>query len=108
MFGLVVRFDLKAGTGDAFDALARRTVSLIQTSEPGTLIYACHSVEGEQDARVFYELYRDRIAFEEHERQQHIRHFLEERQQYLAGPPRVEFLAPQAGKGAPGPEVQGT
>jgi quinol monooxygenase YgiN len=108
VFGLVVRFDLKPGTGEAFDALAGKAVSLIQTSEPGTLIYACHSVEGGPNARVFYELYRDRIAFEEHERQPHIRHFLEERQRHLAGPPRVEFLALQAGKGTPGSEVQGT
>src|SRR5207245_10922949 len=53
-------------------------------------------------ARVFYELYRDAAAFEEHERQEHVRRFLDERSQYLVGPPRVEFLHVQASKGTPG------
>jgi quinol monooxygenase YgiN len=33
---------------------------------------------------VFYELYRDRQAFEAHERQEHVRRFLKGREQYLA------------------------
>jgi hypothetical protein len=31
-------------------------------------------------------VYRDRYAFDEHERQPHVRRFLNEREQYLAGP----------------------
>jgi quinol monooxygenase YgiN len=101
MFGLVVRFDLKEGAAAAFDGLVKRTTSLIQSEEPGTLIYTCHEVEGAPTARLFYELYRDREAFEQHERQDHIRRFLAEREQYLAGV-RVEFLDLQRGKGVPG------
>jgi len=100
VFGLVVRFDLRVGAGPRFDALTNETVERIRSSEPGTLIYTCHTVEGESDARVFYELYHDREAFEEHERQEHVRRFLKEREQCLAAR-RVEFLALQAGKGAP-------
>jgi quinol monooxygenase YgiN len=105
VFGLVVRFDLKAGAGPGFDALTNETIERIRTSEPGTLIYTCHAVEGEFDARVFYELYRDRQAFEEHERQEYVRRFLKEREQYLTAT-RVEFLALQTGKGAPAPSGQ--
>jgi len=106
MYGLVVRFDLKGGTGEAFDALTREAVALIRDAEPGTLIYACHAVDGDAEARVFYELYRDRDAFEEHERQEHVRRFHEKKERYLAGEPRVEFLSLQVGKGAPQPDVQ--
>ncbi len=105
VFGLVVRFDLRAGAGPRFDALTNETVESIRSSEPGTLIYTCHAVEGDSDARVFYELYRDREAFEEHERQEHVRRFLKEREQYLTAT-RVEFLALQAGKGTPTPGEQ--
>lgn len=105
MFGLVVRFDLRAGAGPSFDALTSETVERIRTSEPGTLIYTWHAVEGEPDARVFYELYRDREAFEAHERQEHVRRFLKEREQYLTAT-RVEFLVLQAGKGTPAPSEQ--
>ncbi|MFP5372164.1 MAG: putative quinol monooxygenase [Actinomycetes bacterium] len=103
MFGLVVRFDIAAGQEAAFDRLTDETVDLVRSREPGTLVYACHAVSEEPSARVFYELYRDRDAFEAHEAQDHVRRFLEEREQFLIGPPRVEFLALQTGKGVPVP-----
>jgi len=60
-----------------------------------------HTVEGEPGARVFYELYRDREAFQAHERQPHVVTFLGQRDQYMAQPPRVEFLGCLYGKGWP-------
>jgi quinol monooxygenase YgiN len=101
MFGLVVRFDLKDGSGEVFDALTSEAVALIKKAEPGTLVYACHAVEGDAEARIFYELYRDKDAFETHERQEHVRRFHEKKAQYLSGEPRVEFLSLQLGKGIP-------
>lgn len=50
---------------------------------------------------MFYELYRDEAAFEEHERQQHVRRLLAQRERHLAGPPRIEFLGLQLAKGVP-------
>lgn len=103
MFGLVVRFTLKSGQGEAFDALARETLPLVRRDEPGTLLYNCHQVQDDTNARVFYELYRDRDAFEAHEGTPHVARFLHEREQYLAAEPRVEFLQLQEGKGVPEP-----
>jgi quinol monooxygenase YgiN len=105
MFGLVVRFDLKDGSGEVFDALTSEAVAVIREAEPGTLVYACHAVEGDAEARVFYELYRDKEAFEEHEHQEHVRRFHEKKAQYLSGEPRVEFLSLQLGKGTPAPDA---
>lgn len=101
MFGLVVRFDVAPDQAAAFDELTGETVDQVRTREPGTLVYACHAVTDEPSARVFYELYRDREAFEDHERQDHVRRFLAEREQYLTGAPRVEFLTLQTAKGVP-------
>lgn len=53
-------------------------------SEQGTVAYVNHRVPGEPDVRVFYELYADRAAFDAHERQPHTRHFLEEREKFVA------------------------
>jgi quinol monooxygenase YgiN len=100
MFGLVVRFTLKDGATADFDRLVEMTVPEIHRHEPATLVYAVHEVEGEPNMRVFYELYRDRSAFDEHERQEHTRRFLSERERYLSGPPQVDFLALQAAAGA--------
>lgn len=102
MFGLIVRFDVKdEECARDFDQLVAATCEGIRAAEPGTLIYATHTVDGAPLARVFYELYRDRAAFEEHERQPHIRRFLAERDRYLSGV-RVEFLTPGPSKGVAG------
>ncbi|MFJ3105966.1 putative quinol monooxygenase [Streptomyces sp. NPDC086835] len=96
-FGLFVRFTLKDGAAEGFDALVRETAEGIKAKEPGTLVYACHTVEGEANQRIFYELYADYAAFEEHERQEHTRRFLSERDKYVAKT-EVDRMTPYTGK----------
>ena len=95
-----MRFSLCPGGEAAFDRLVSEAVRLIGEREPGTLLYLVHEVAGVPAARVFYELYRDRAAFEEHESQGHVRRFLAEREQYLSQSPRVEFLSLRVAAGA--------
>ncbi|WP_412737948.1 putative quinol monooxygenase [Krasilnikovia sp. MM14-A1259] len=98
-FGLVVRFGLRDPEAAAgFDALVARTLPEIERHEPGTLAYIVHSVPGEPLARVFYELYADRAAFDAHEQQPHVTHFLTEREQFLSDV-EVTFLQAVTGKG---------
>lgn len=102
MFGLVVRFTCKDETSAAaFDELVAATVERIRESEPGTLVYASHRVEGRPLERIFYELYRDRAAFDAHEEQDHTKRFLEARGNYLASVD-VDWLELQTGKGTTG------
>jgi quinol monooxygenase YgiN len=102
MFGLMVRFSCKDDTSARlFDELIARTLPEIRRLEPGTLIYAVHTVDGQPLQRIFYELYHDRAAFDAHEEQPHTRQFLTEREQYLAGK-EVDFLALRDAKGAGG------
>ncbi|MER5303240.1 antibiotic biosynthesis monooxygenase [Streptomyces lasiicapitis] len=97
-FGLVVRFTMRdEQAARAFDALCASTLDGIKASEPGTLTYVTHVPDGEPLVRVFYELYADRAAFDAHEAQPHTKHFLAEREQYLAGV-EVTFLDAIAGK----------
>ena len=99
MFALVVRFyirDEEAAKG--FDKLVEETAAKIRESETGTLIYAVHKVKDAPLSRIFYELYESREAFDVHERQEHTKRFLDERDRYLTGA-RVEFLEPPTGKG---------
>ncbi len=99
MFGLVVKFVLKdEASAQGFDALVAETLAKIRQSEPGTLVYAVHEVDGEPLHRVFYELYADRAAFEAHEEQPHVRRFLQERGQYLESF-SVDFLSLRDAKG---------
>jgi quinol monooxygenase YgiN len=102
MFGLCVRFTCKdQAAAEAYDRLVAETIEAIKTDEPGTLVYASHTVDGEPLVRVFYELYRDKAAFGAHEAAPHTRRYLAERDQYLAAT-EVDWLTLQAGKGTDG------
>lgn len=101
MFGLIVRFMLKEGAAEGFDALAASTLAKVRTEEPDTLVYACHTVDGRPSERIFYELYRDSAAFEAHERQPYVRHFIAERDRYLDDVV-VDRLELTGAKGVPG------
>jgi quinol monooxygenase YgiN len=84
-YGLVVRFTLlDEAAAAAFDDLCAETLKGIKAAEPGTLVYVSHRPVGEPLVRVFYELYADRSAFEVHESQPHVQHFLATREQFVA------------------------
>ena len=102
MFGLFVRFTCKdEASAGAYDRLVAETIEAIKTDEPGTLVYASHLVEGQPLQRIFYELYKDKAAFEAHEAASHTRRYLAERGQYLASTD-VDWLTLQTGKGTGG------
>ncbi len=102
MFGLCVRFTCKDETSaQAYDRLVAETIEAIKTGEPRTLVYASHLVEGQPLQRIFYELYKDKTAFEAHGTAPHTRRYLAERDQYLAGT-EVDWLTLQSGKGTGG------
>ena len=102
MFALVVRFDCRdQAAAIRFDQLTAEVVHQITAKEPGTLLYATHSVEGEPLARVFYEVYRDRDAFQTHEVADHVVRFHAEKDPLVVGR-RVEFLTPASSTGLDG------
>ena len=99
MFALVVRFECRdEAAARRFDELTAAVVGQITDREPGTLVYATHAVEGEPLARVFYEAYRDRDAFAEHERAEHVIDF-HARKDPLLTATHVTFLTPGSTKG---------
>jgi quinol monooxygenase YgiN len=62
-----------------FDRLAERAAQGVRTAEPDTLVYVVHVVPKAPMQRIIYEIYRDRAAFEGHERQPHIKQFAADR-----------------------------
>jgi quinol monooxygenase YgiN len=92
---LVVRFTLRPGREAEFDQLVSATVDQIRQREPGTLMYLTHTVGDEPQVRIFYELYRDEAAFEAHEREPHVRHFLAQRER-LVDRVDVDWVRPAA------------
>jgi quinol monooxygenase YgiN len=103
LFALFVRFDLKPSGAAGFDDLVSELVPLVRLHEPGTLAYVCAKDHADPEGgRLFFEVYRDREAFDEHERQEHVKRFLAARREYTVGL-RVEFAEPFAAKGLDGP-----
>jgi quinol monooxygenase YgiN len=79
IYGLLTVFTLMDGVGDAFDRLAEETVEGVRRNEPDSLIYACHAVKSAPLQRIIYELYRDEVAYTDHQRQPHVARFVAER-----------------------------
>ncbi len=92
-YGLLVQVRLRAGCEARYDALVAQTVERIRENEPGTVVYASHATD-DPLARLCYELYRDRAAFEAHERSDYVQEFLAERATLLTEPPAVTVLRP--------------
>ncbi|WP_245740978.1 putative quinol monooxygenase [Nonomuraea maritima] len=95
----MVRFTCKdEESAAAFDALVGETIEAIRQREPGTIVYASHRVDGQPLQRIFYELYRDRDAFDAHEQTEHTKRFLAARDELLTSV-EVDWLELQSGKG---------
>ncbi|MEU7893560.1 antibiotic biosynthesis monooxygenase [Nonomuraea sp. NPDC049152] len=91
IYGLLTVFTIMDGSGDAFDRLAEHTVDAVRRSEPDTLVYACHAVKSAPLQRIVYELYRDEVAYGEHQRQPHMERFLTERQSMVLATNVIEL-----------------
>ncbi|MDH2426788.1 antibiotic biosynthesis monooxygenase [Sphaerisporangium sp. TRM90804] len=79
IYGLLTVFTLMDGAGEAFDRLAEETIEAVRRSEPDTLVFICHAVKSAPLQRIVYELYRDEVAYTEHQRQAHMERFARER-----------------------------
>ncbi|MEU4830604.1 antibiotic biosynthesis monooxygenase [Streptosporangium sp. NPDC023615] len=91
IFGMLTVFTLLDGTGERFDRLAEETVEAVRGSEPDTLVYSCHSVKSAPLQRIVYELYRDEVAYSEHQRRPHTERFVTERQSMVLATNVIEL-----------------
>ncbi|GAA2212754.1 hypothetical protein GCM10009850_082160 [Nonomuraea monospora] len=104
IYGLLTVFTIVDGAGDAFDRLAEATVEAVRRGEPDTLVYACHAVKSAPLQRIVYELYRDEVAYRDHQRQPHVERFVNERQAMVLATNVIE-LNVNAAKVVPLPTV---
>lgn len=99
-YGRIMIYTVIEGHDDAFDRLAAEVVQAVRQSEPGTLVYACHTVDNSPGQRLFYQLFRDANAVEEHTRQPHVQRFAREARAHVSGTNVLE-LTVSAGNIAP-------
>jgi quinol monooxygenase YgiN len=104
-YGRIQIFTLLDDRVADFDRLAEEAAEYVRTGEPDTLVYVIHLVPNAPLQRIFYEIYRDRTAFDSHESQPYIQRFVAERRTYVLATNVIELRLKYA-KVAPLPGPQ--
>jgi quinol monooxygenase YgiN len=90
-YGRILIFTLLEDRVAEFDRLAEQTAEEVRTGEPDTLVYVIHLVPNAPLQRIFYEIYRDRAAFDSHESQPYTQRFVAERRPYVLATNVIEL-----------------
>ena len=75
-YGRILIFTLLEDRLAEFDRLAEQLAEEVRIREPDTLVHVIHLVPNAPMQRIFYELYRDRAAFDSHENQPYVTRFV--------------------------------
>jgi quinol monooxygenase YgiN len=105
-YGRLSIFTLLDDKAAEFDQLSEHAAEGIRLYEPDTLVYVIHVVPKAPMQRIIYEIYRDRAAFESHERQPHIQRFVDDRKACVLATNIIDLrlkYAKVAALGAPQP-----
>ena len=104
-YGRILIFTLLEDRVADFDRLAEQAAEEVRIGEPETLVYVIHLVPNAPLQRIFYEIYRDRAAFDSHESQPYMQRFVAERRSYVLATNVIELRLKYA-KVAPLPNPQ--
>jgi quinol monooxygenase YgiN len=75
LYGQIAIYTLLEAGAAEFDRMAGQVLAKVQASEPGTLVYVVHAVPSAPLQRILYQVYRDRMAYDEHLRQPYVEEF---------------------------------
>jgi quinol monooxygenase YgiN len=89
--GLIAIYTLLDDKVAAFDRAADEVAEQVRASEPDTLVYVIHTVPKAPMQRIFYEVYRDRAAYEKHEQQPYVQRFVTARRPYVLATNVIEL-----------------
>ena len=104
-YGRILIFTLLDDRDADFDRLAEQAAEEVRTREPDTLVYVIHLVPNAPMQRIFYEIYRDRAAFDSHENQPYMQRFVADRRACVLATNVIELRLKYA-KVAPLPSPQ--
>ncbi|MFC7326401.1 putative quinol monooxygenase [Marinactinospora rubrisoli] len=89
--GIITIYTLAEGHADAFDDCADEVVEEVSRHEPDTLLFACHTVPSAPSQRIVYAMYRDQLAYEEHQQQPHVIAFARRRAPHVVATNVIEL-----------------
>ncbi len=90
-YGLIAIYTLLEDRVADFDRVAEQAADQVRASEPDTLVYVIHTVPKAPMQRIFYEVYRDRAAYEHHGQQPYVQRFVTARRPYVLATNVIEL-----------------
>jgi quinol monooxygenase YgiN len=90
-YGLIAIYTLLEDRVADFDRIADQAAEEVRAHEPDTLVYVIHTVPKAPMQRIFYEIYRDRAAYDRHEQQAYIKRFVTARRPYVLATNVIEL-----------------
>ena len=90
-YGLIAIYTLLEDRVADFDRVAEQAAEQVRASEPDALVYVIHTVPKAPMQRIFYEVYRDRAAYEHHEQQSYVKRFVTARRPYVLATNVIEL-----------------
>ena len=103
--GLIAIYTLLEDKVADFDRAADEVAEQVRAGEPDTLVYVIHTVPKAPMQRIFYEVYRDRAAYEQHEKQPYVQRFVAARRPYVLATNVIELRLKYA-KVSPLPQAE--
>ena len=103
--GLIAIYTLLEDKVADFDRAADEVAEQVRANEPDTLVYVIHTVPKAPMQRIFYEVYRDRAAYDRHEKQSYVKRFVTARRPYVLATNVIELRLKYA-KVSPLPQAE--
>lgn len=75
LYGQIAIYTLLESGAAEFDRLASSVLEQVRTTEPDTLVFVVHGVPSAPLQRILYQVYRDRAAYDEHQRKPYVTDF---------------------------------
>ncbi len=75
LYGQIAIYTLLESGAAEFDRLASTVLEQVRASEPDTLVFVVHGVPSAPLQRILYQVYRDRTAYDEHQRKSYVTDF---------------------------------
>jgi quinol monooxygenase YgiN len=90
---LIARIKAKPGSENDLEAAFRDMIKKVRAAEPGCQAYVLHKANQDPTQFVWYEVYSDQAAFDNHRKTDHMKEMGTRIKDLLDGRPQVEMLS---------------
>ena len=89
---LIAKIKAKPGSEKALEEAFRDMIKKVRAAEPGCQAYVLHKSNDDPTQFVWYEIYQDQAAFDNHRKTDHMKEMGTRIKDLLDGRPQVEML----------------